>query len=269
MLPCGQRRSSPSSRTRRAARCCSRARRRASTCSTSTTGAVRRSSWWSPRRRRAPREASAARPGWARTVLPRTRFTSAGRPRDVIGVQDVRVLVGDELEVPVVHVAERRDVVRRRDVEGDRVVRERRSGAVRRVRLVGEDDLGPLRRGPADGGLEARVDVLAEIGDVLGDRLFARVVRNAEVFRLDRVPCQRREAGGARGGGVEHRVHRQEERADADEESPVHRGTEGLRSIHARCRPRGTVCTSGSVSREARRRPGSRRGRRALLRNRG
>ena len=36
---------------------------------------------------------------------------------DVIGVEDVRVLVRDELEVPVVDVAERRHVVGRGDVQ--------------------------------------------------------------------------------------------------------------------------------------------------------
>ncbi len=55
---------------------------------------------------------------------------------DVIRVQDVRVLVRDELEVPVVDVAERRHVVGRGDVQPDRVVRQRRRRAVRAVGLI-------------------------------------------------------------------------------------------------------------------------------------
>ena len=59
----------------------------------------------------------------------------------MIGVQDVGVLVGDELEVPVLGVAQRGQIVRRGDVQADRVVRERAGGAVRGVGLIGEEEL--------------------------------------------------------------------------------------------------------------------------------
>ncbi len=57
-----------------------------------------------------------------------------GDAPDVIRVQDVRVFVGDELEVPVVDVAERRHVVGSGDVEANGLEREGRRGAVRSVR---------------------------------------------------------------------------------------------------------------------------------------
>ena len=192
-----------------------------------------------------------------RELLADDEVRERGETARVIDVQDVRELVGDELEVPVVHVAERREVVRRGDVEGDRVVREHRRRAVGRVRLVGEDDLGPLDRRPADGGLEARVDVLAEVGDVLATGCFARVVRDAEVRRLDRVPGERSGwLGGARArlAWSTTRARARSERADAGEESTCsHGGPEGPRSTTCAPPPaRHGFGTSGSVSRERR-----------------
>ena len=60
-----------------------------------------------------------------------------GCPGDVIGVEDVRVLVRDELEVPVVVVAERREIVGRGHEEVNRVVGQRGRRAVGVVGVVG------------------------------------------------------------------------------------------------------------------------------------
>src|SRR4029079_6769132 len=48
-----------------------------------------------------------------------------GNAADVVGVHDVRVLVRDELEVPVVDVAQGRQIVRRGDIQANRVVGQR------------------------------------------------------------------------------------------------------------------------------------------------
>ena len=119
---------------------------------------------------------------------------------DVIGVQDVRVLVRDQLEIPVVHVAQRRHIVRRGYVQGDRVVRQRRGRTIGAIGLVGEDDLGLRvgRRWPADRGHQATVDGLGERRDVGGNLVLGRVVVDAEVPGLDRLPQQLRVVRRAR-----------------------------------------------------------------------
>ncbi len=137
-----------------------------------------------------------------------------GDARDVIRVQDVRVLVRDELEVPVVDVPERRHVVGRGHVEPDRVVGKRSGRAVRAVGLVGEDDLGLLARRPPYGGHEARVDRLCERRHVLRDFVLGRIVVDSKVLGFERLPQKLRIVRRARTGDVRDRRH-----DDGDEKS--------------------------------------------------
>ena len=137
------------SRTRRASRRCPRARRRASTCSTSTTAGARRSSRVLSSKTASPSSSQCGCDLVGGERLAEDAVDERRDALDVIGVQDVRVLVRDELEVPVVDVAERRHVVGRGDVERDGVVRQRGRRAVGAVGLVGEDDLGASRSGPS------------------------------------------------------------------------------------------------------------------------
>ena len=126
------------------------------------------------------------------------RLTAPGA-RDVVGVEDVRVLVRDELEVPIVVVAERREIVGRRHVQADGVVRERGRRTVGVVGVVGEDDLGDLGRFATERVREpvvARPRRCAAI--LLGDGLEPLVVVDAKVGRLDRPPFEVRIACCAR-----------------------------------------------------------------------
>ena len=82
-----------------------------------------------------------------RERLAEHRVDERGDAADVIGVEDVRVLVRDELEVPVVDVAERGHVLGRRDEQADRVVRQRGRRAVRALGSVDEQDLRLVARG--------------------------------------------------------------------------------------------------------------------------
>ena len=108
----------------------------------------------------------------------------------MIGVEDVRVLVRDELEVPVVDVAERRHVLGRGHEEANRVVRQCAGRAVRALARVSEDDLPVGSPGVQPTAAHAVVDPLGDVGDVLRDRLEARVVGDPEVLRLDDAPAR-------------------------------------------------------------------------------
>ena len=116
-------------------------------------------------------------------------------------MEDVRVLVRDELEVPVVDVAERGHIVGRGDVETHGVERKGRGGTVGGVGLVREDDLGALARRPADRGDETPVDGLCQVPHPSRDLILGGVVGDAEVGRLRRAPLELgivRGQGGAR-----------------------------------------------------------------------
>ena len=140
--------------------------------------------------------------GWiwfGEMVLPGMAFTRGRDAADVIGVEDVGVLVRHELEVPVVDVAERRHVLRRGDEETDRVVGKGRGRSVRALGVVDELDLGDVLRRVTGGHGHVAVDALRDRRDVLGGALDARVVRDAEVRRLDLPPLELRVEGGRRG----------------------------------------------------------------------
>jgi len=137
----------------------------------------------------------------------------------VIRVEDVRVLVGDELEVPVVHVAQRGHVVGRRDVELDGVERERRGRAVGAVGLIRQCNLGLLVRArrPAHDGHQAVEDRLGQRRHVLRDLVLRRVVVDAKVLGLDRLPQELRIVGRVRAAGRD--AEREDEERDEETEA--------------------------------------------------
>ena len=106
----------------------------------------------------------------------------------MIGVEDVRVLVRDELEIPIIHVAERRQIIGRRDVEANGVVRKRGRGAVRVVGGIGQQDFGAGVEGiQPTSSRELVENVLRDCGHVLRDHARLRRVRDVEVLRANRL----------------------------------------------------------------------------------
>ncbi len=100
------------------------------------------------------------------------------------------MLVRDELEVPIVVIAERRQIVGGGCKKADRVVGQRRGRPVGVIRVVGEDDLGDFGHLPAERLREPAVHSLRELGELLGDRLEASVIVNVKVRRLERPPLE-------------------------------------------------------------------------------
>ncbi len=140
-----------------------------------------------------------------------------GDAPDVIDVENVRVLVREQFEIPVVDVAERGHVVRRGDVEAYGVVRQPGRRTVGAVGLIGEEHLRLLAGNPADRGRQAREYRLAQRRQVLGDFVLGRVVRDSKVRRLDGLPQELRIVGSVR---RPHRgQHHERERDEREEEA--------------------------------------------------
>ncbi len=138
-----------------------------------------------------------------RIRLPKDGVDDRRDARDVVDVEDVRVLVGDERQVPVVVVVQRGEVVRRGDEQVDVVVREGGRGAVGVVRGVGDEHLRAARGRVAERADEALVRHLGHLGHALGDRLQSGGVVDTEVLRLDGPPLEIGVADGVRGRGRE------------------------------------------------------------------
>jgi hypothetical protein len=125
--------------------------------------------------------------------------------RDVVDVQHVRELVGDELVQPVVVVAERRHIVGGGREQLDRVVGHCARRAVGELRVIGEDHLDDFSRGIVEVRRKDRVSALADSRHALPQWLEAAVEVDAKVRSLDRVPLEARIAGPRLGCGESER----------------------------------------------------------------
>ncbi len=143
----------------------------------------------------------------------------------MVGVQNVRVLVADETEVPVVVIAQRGHVVRRGHEQPHRVVRHRGGRAVGFVGPVGDHHLGDLARLPAQLLRHASVQALEHVGDALGDGLAALVEVHAEVRRVDGEPRAIRIVCGACGGNAAHDCQQQPQGAQDSQGASLHRSS--------------------------------------------
>jgi hypothetical protein len=113
-----------------------------------------------------------------------------GNATRAVGVNDVRVLVGDQLELPIVVVAERRQIFGRRHPHVNRVVGERVGVPVGVVGVIAQHDVRDVVELVPQDRCEPRVHPLGHGGDLLRRRLEPFVIVDAEVRRLDRPPLE-------------------------------------------------------------------------------
>ena len=100
-------------------------------------------------------------------------------------MQDVRVLVRQQAEVPVIVIRERREIARGCDEELDLVVGDRDRGTVGRVGVIRQQDLGDVVGAMAERTAKPLVNGFAESGDTHRNGLESGVVRDVKVAGLE------------------------------------------------------------------------------------
>ena len=123
--------------------------------------------------------------------------------RDLIGVENMRVLVCDEVLQPVVVLLQNREVVGRRDEELEGVERKGRGAAVGVVGAVAQNDLRQLALTPAERDREALDGVFGDDRDAAREGFHCLIEMDAEVRRFEGAPLQASVLLGMDRGGAE------------------------------------------------------------------